>query len=314
MNSLAGPLSSIKAGLSVSEFPDQLSPILVRELRRALRGKNFAGGFLALQIFSLLAALLEWTISVMLKELGGAVVFPGLFNFLTTLVFQLLLPLAFFNSLQAELGGRNVELLLTSRLSPWQIVRGKWFAASTLGGLFLVSLLPYFLVRYFLGGVELLALLSSLLDLFLHNALMNAIVIGASAFSGPAVRVLVILYLMAASSIFMNRVSAGFPFGGISSFHEIAVGTATLGLFTILSLQLGKSKLNPQGNPDSPVGSVMTVVLILLALVQQWAARVWGGPGPVPSPVALTIILVCALALDRRTTFNKRWCFPRPLP
>ncbi|MEQ1841100.1 MAG: hypothetical protein ABL994_11865, partial [Verrucomicrobiales bacterium] len=143
MNPIAGPRSSIDAALSVSDFPDRLSPIFVRDVRRALREKFFAGGFLALQVFTLLAALLEWVISVMLRAPGGAAFFPGTLDLLTTFVFQLLLPLSFFNSLQGELIGRNVELLLTSRLPAWQIVRGKFFAASALCGLLLISLLPY---------------------------------------------------------------------------------------------------------------------------------------------------------------------------
>jgi len=314
MNPIAGPRSSIDAALSVSDFPDRLSPIFVRDVRRALREKFFAGGFLALQLFTLLAALLEWMISVMLSDLGGAAFFPGALDLLTTFVFQLLLPLSFFNSLQGELIGRNVELLLTSRLSAWQIVRGKFFAASALCGLLLISLLPYYLVRYFLGGVELHALLTSLLVLFVHNAIMNAIFIGASAYTGPAVRVLIILFLIFASSILINNTSMSAFFGsGISLPPPAAVGLIglSIALFIFLSLHLGKSKMSGRGSTS---GRVLFFILMLFAMINQQAAPLWGGPVALMGPAALMIILACMLALDRGTGINKRWWFPSPQP
>lgn len=307
MKSLAGPRSSEDAALPLLDFSDRLSPIIVRDLRRALRESVFTRGFLGLQVLAFLAVLLDWTVSEMLKELGGAGAFPGMFTMLTVFVFQLALPISFFNALQAELAGRNIELLHTSRLSPWQIVRGKFFVASAICGLMLVSLLPYYLFRYFIGGVELTAMFASLLDLIFHNAVMNAIVIGASVFTGPAVRVLIILYLVFASSIFFSGVLTGSPYGLLPAFDDIVVRAVTFAIFIILSLQLGKSKLNHPGSVKNSIGATLTLLLIFLALIYQLTTPLRGGPGTALSPIALTIILACALALDRGTGINKRW-------
>lgn len=317
MNPAAGSRSSLDVALSVSEFPDRLSPVFVRDVRRFLKEKFFAIGFLTLHVLAFLAALLEWTISMMLRELGGAATFPGTLTLLTTLVFQLLLPLSFFHSLQGELNGRNMELLLTSRLSAWQVVRGKFFTASALCGLLLASLLPYFLVRYFLGGIELPALCAALVVLLLHNALMNAIIIGASAFTGSVSRVLIILFLIFASSCLINNPSMTVLSGGgasLSLFVALGASGLSIALFIFLSLHLGKSKLDDQSEWGGSSARVLFFILMALAAINQLTAPLWGGPAWLTGPTALLIILAGVLALDRGTGINKRLRFHRSQP
>lgn len=317
MKPVAGPRFPLDVALSVSDFPDRLSPVFVRDVRRALREKVFAGGFLSLHVLAFLAALLEWTISMMLGDLGGATTFPGTLTLLSTFVFQLLLPLSFFNSIQGELNGRNVELLITSSLTAWQIVRGKFFTASALCALLLVSLLPYYLVRYFLGGMELPALFAALFVLFFHNALMNAIIIGASAFIGSVSRVLVILFLIFASSCLINNPSMTVLFGrGAFLPLLVAFGSSglSIALFIFLSLNLGRSKLVDPGNRGGSSPRVVFFLLMALAVITELSSPLWGGPDLLTGPAALLITLVGVLALDRGTGINKRLEFHHSQP
>ena len=105
MSSLAGSRHPVDVSLSVSEFPDWLSPIFVRDLRQGLRARFFVWGFLVLQSIAMLAALVEWAVMELLGTSGIGPLFSGAFAGITSIVFGLLLPLSLFGALQPELGG-----------------------------------------------------------------------------------------------------------------------------------------------------------------------------------------------------------------
>ncbi|HQW29308.1 MAG: hypothetical protein KA152_01120 [Verrucomicrobiales bacterium] len=301
MSSLAGSRHPVDVSLSVSEFPDWLSPIFVRDLRQGLRARFFVWGFLVLQSIAMLAALVEWAVMELLGTSGIGPLFSGAFAGITSIVFGLLLPLSLFDALQPELGrGRNVELLLTSQLSRWQIVRGKLLVASTLSTLLLTSLLPYFLIRYFLGGVELTTLFGTMFSLLFSNMAMNAIIIGASAFSSYVWRLFIILLLV----LFYNFSSGSYAIrsaimGG--SPANAALDLAGRGLITalciILSLQLGRSKLKLDSNSIDPPTTALIFIFMFLTLLIHTLALSLGGT--TVSLVTLAILIALALLIDR---------------
>jgi|GEM_PF-495557 len=301
MSSLAGSRHPVDVSLSVSEFPDWLSPIFVQDLRQGLRARFFVWGFLVLQSIAMLAALVEWAVMELLGTSGIGPLFSGAFAGITSIVFGLLLPLSLFDALQPELGrGRNVELLLTSQLSRWQIVRGKLLVASTLSTLLLTSLLPYFLIRYFLGGVELTTLFGTMFSLLFSNMAMNAIIIGASAFSSYVWRLFIILLLV----LFYNFSSGSYAIrsaimGG--SPANAALDLAGRGLITalciILSLQLGRSKLKLDSNSIDPLTTALIFIFMFLTLLIHTLALSLGGT--TVSLVTLAILIALALLIDR---------------
>ena len=301
MSSLAGSRHPVDVSLSVSEFPDWLSPIFVRDLRQGLRARFFVWGFLVLQSIAMLAALVEWAVMELLGTSGIGPLFSGAFAGITSIVFSLLLPLSLFDALQPELGrGRNVELLLTSQLSRWQIVRGKLLVASALSTLMLTSLLPYFLIRYFLGGVELTTLFGTMFSLLFSNMAMNAIIIGASAFSSYVWRLFIILLLV----LFYNFSSGSYAIrsaimGG--SPGNAALDLAGRGLITalciILSLQLGRSKLKLDSNSIDPPTTALIFIFMFLTLLIHTLALSLGGT--TVSLVTLAILIALALLIDR---------------
>ncbi|MEQ1843799.1 MAG: hypothetical protein ABL994_25630, partial [Verrucomicrobiales bacterium] len=114
--------------------------------------------------------------------------------------------------------------------------------------------------------------------------------------------------------ILINNTSmSAFIGSGIALPPLVTVGLIglSIALFIFLSLHLGKSKLSGRG---SAFGRVLFFILRLVALINQQAAPLWGGPVALMGPSALIIILTCVLALDRGTGINKRWWFPSPQP
>jgi len=304
MSHSTGSRAGIDVVLSVSEFPDWLSPIFVRDLRQGLRASFFVWAFVLLQSLALVAAMAEWAMAQLFRASGP--IFAGAFPVVTALIFGFFLPFSLFNSLQPELGrGRNAELLLTSRLTRWQIVRGKLLVATTLSALLLVSLFPYFLIRYFLGGVELIGLIAEMLTLLIANATMNAIVIGASAFSSHIVRFVVIFLLMSFHSMTAAAYALRWGFAGAIPGGSILTDFAAQGLasalFVILCLQLGRARLQSTRQIVDPVAKVL--VFAFLAPIAHGIIVAHGGP--LPAILLLCLMLAGALLFDRDRPVKK---------
>lgn len=300
MSDQTGSRAGLDVVLPASDFPDWLNPIFVRDLRQGLRSSFFIWAFVLLQGVAILAALTEWAMAQFFGGSGGGPVLAGASTVVTSLVFTFFLPLSLFHSLQPELGrGRNAELLLTSRLSRWQIVRGKLLVATTLSALLLVSILPYFLIRYFLGGIEPVGLMLEMVNLLVANATMNAIVIGASAFSSYIVRFVLIFFLMtfhsatAAAYVMRRNFSGGVPSGFF--LDDFAGQVLAAVLYILLCLQLGRARLQSARHLVDPVAKV----LVFAFLVPVAHGILVAGGGPLVAILFLCLAVAAALFLDR---------------
>ncbi len=288
----------LEKAAATKDFPDRFSPIFVRDLRRGLRSDFFVWTFVITHAIALIASLAEWAIT----QFTGAVGFGSSFSFLSIgtiwLVFSLILPLSMFNALTPEVGNtRNIELLLTSNLKRWQIVRGKLYVELTLSSLLLFSLLPYVLIRYFLGGVELFATLGIIVGILVSNAVYSSIVIGASGFQNTAGRVFLILALGATSLMLMSSVSisgvTGMVASGVFLFFTSVLSIATIIVF---SLQIGRARLKVAENPvDPPSSALVFLVIFLLPIINGIVAATTGAIG---SAILLGLVLTLGLLMD----------------
>lgn len=190
----AAPSSLPVSGLL--DFTDRWPAMVVKELRQGLRARGFVAPFLVLHAMVLVAVSIEYLITrtansnVALQWLAGGD--PGLFWIAVYAIVAGVMPLRLMDSILGENEGRNTELLLLGGLSRWKIVRGKWLVQSVLCTLSLVSLLPYMLVRYFFGGVELVPNLFSFLSVLFASFSMAGVVLGASGYAGLGMRFFVI--------------------------------------------------------------------------------------------------------------------------
>lgn len=135
------------------DFPAWMPAMLVKELRQGLRQRGFVGGMITAQ-----AVLVVMFISGFVEDFGGGSargMIDGIFwstMFATLIAFG---PLRALGGLSSELDARTMDLLLLTRLNAWRIVWGKWVSLMTQTLLLLVTLLPYAVVRYFFGSVDL---------------------------------------------------------------------------------------------------------------------------------------------------------------
>ncbi|MDG2123714.1 MAG: hypothetical protein P8J87_08460, partial [Verrucomicrobiales bacterium] len=179
-----------------------------------------------------------------------------------------------FSSLDEETAGRNVELLITTRISRWRVVIGKWLVICSQGWLILVSLLPYFIVRYFFGGLDIAQNILALVMLLAANAATTAVVIGASGYQKLAPRLSITIGSMAILSL-ITPLLAGAGITALNSIGNSAIqlwfpwitalcAIVIFATYTIYGLQLGRARLRFSLRPYELPSSRLVVTLIFV--------------------------------------------------
>lgn len=287
------------------DFGDRFGPMLVKEFRQGLRAKMFVGPFLLIQMLAVMVVLGEALVAGIDSgsDLGFA---GGMLNWVVAVMLGAVMPLTGFSALQPELrGGRNIELLLLANLSRWQIVVGKWLVMNSLAALVLISLLPYLLSRYFIGGVDLVENVSFIITIGTVNVVMNAAVIGASGFSNIIARLVVLGITVGSYAIcsvisvlpLARSSSVAFNANSMSAVAQLfCLSVAVDGLFCALGLQVGRAKIRLFENPIDPPASGL---LIAMMLFTPLVLGVFTVAGILAVPIVCVLLTGAVLAIDR---------------
>lgn len=160
--------------------------MLVKELRQGMRTNLFTVAFILLQtvmILSLMAGL---------SDPGNSEV-NGFFWFFIVVTLLIVQPLRGFNALSSEYLLNTMDLIQLTRLNGWRITLGKWTALNAQTLLFVTGVLPYIVMRYFLGNVNFVIDLAALGMLGLGSGLASSITIGCSVFRNFLLRGLILV-------------------------------------------------------------------------------------------------------------------------
>ncbi len=150
------------------DFPDWLSPTIVKEVRQGLRSHVFAIAFMLLHLLLIFWCLGSIAGSASDSSGSNAVFWAIFFVGLAALIFRGL------GAVRSEIRGNTLELLQLTRQSAWKIIFGKWSSLLLQILLFIASLLPYAVLRYFFGAIE------PMNDIFLFSfALFFAVILSA---------------------------------------------------------------------------------------------------------------------------------------
>jgi len=159
----------------LTDFSDRLSPMLVKELRQGLRTNLFTTAFILLQGFMVLTVF----IGASSESAAGAA--SGFFWTCLVVTLLIAMPIRGINALSAERQNNTLNLIQLTSLSAWRITFGKWAALVSQSTLLVISILPYLLMRYFFGGVDLVQEFLILFGTFFASALLTALAVGFSA-------------------------------------------------------------------------------------------------------------------------------------
>ncbi len=196
MSALAGKLN---------DFKDWFSPMLVKELRQGTRTRAFTFAFILLQASLVIVMFMSLIDGSSTREASGY------FWFCIAVAFLIIMPLRGYSALSGEVKGGTLDLILLTRLSAWKIAFGKWSALFSQTILVAVALLPYVVLRYFLGGIDMVNEACWLLVLTVASGVFTAITVGLSGQSSLIIRGVVAIGIVILS---FNAVGA-FVFGSI---------------------------------------------------------------------------------------------------
>ena len=222
----------------LEDSSDWLSPLVVKEVRQIVRGREFYYSFgaslvagLAVAFFGAADALSgssttgSWTFATLMGCLG----FVGL----------AVVPLGAFSALRNERAEQTLDLITLTALSPRRVVTGKLLAQAVKLATLFAAMAPFIAMCFLLGGVDFVTILVSLVVLFCWSLWTCAVCLFLStlfksrAMSGlifGAAAVLVLLALAVSRPLFF-AFSRGFA-GGVP-----AATTATFwwGLAMVMS-------------------------------------------------------------------------------
>lgn len=165
-----------------NDFADWLSPMVVKELRQGMRARAFVSTFTLLQVsLAVMVILFAISFSGDPEKFDTSDV-SKVFWFLLGAYLLAVSPLRALNAISSEVKANTLELMMLTRMHSWRIVWGKWLSVLFQNFLVVISVLPYGVVRYFFGDVNLTEDLQTVSSLFLVSALLSAVFIGLSRF------------------------------------------------------------------------------------------------------------------------------------
>ncbi len=261
----------------LADFGDNLSPMVVKELRHGLRTRFFTIAlmlFHALLIFLMIGAAVSATFGVEVKYIHG------IFWMAVVGAMMAALPLRAFNALHAEKQDNTLDILTLTSMPSLRIVYGKWAALFSQTLLFVSSLLPYIVARYYFGGVELARELVALLFLVVGSGLVTAVLVTFSSQDSLVLRLFLAAGVLVANfpaSFFIYSIIAesmgdelvrGFAALLFWQQSALVIGFVILSVYGIyLLLAIGASRIAPPSENHSTCKRLIGMAIALLLTV-----------------------------------------------
>ena len=172
------------------KIDDLLSPILVKELRQGMRARVFVVSFLLLQVF---LSILVFAYVEAQEDRGVLWNLDHYFWVIVGFALLALMPLRGLVTISNEMKGRTMETIMLTRLTAWRVVFGKWSALFAQSLLFVAAVLPYVVLRYFIGGDNVVSDFAFIFVLLWLSGMLIAASIAVSALGNIVIRVIILL-------------------------------------------------------------------------------------------------------------------------
>lgn len=266
----------------------ELNPIVIKELRQAVRSWAVTGMLLLFLIVLFIASLIFLVTQSFdaspNMQLGG--IMFSVFVVILAGASVFFIPLYVGVRVAVERQENNPDLLYVTTLSPARIIRGKFLCGAYVALLFFSACMPFMAFTNLLRGVDLPTVFYILFYLFVAVCAANMIAIFLACI--PASRPFKILFAIAgffasfwivipliALSLEFMRSGVGAMMSGrdfwIGTLTALAIIAAITGLFFVLSVALISP---PSANRALPVRIYMTVIWLLGGLLAfGWVAQ-----------------------------------------
>lgn len=256
-------------------FSDTWNPILVKELRAALRGRYFRVLFPLTLLVATAVAVLQLVDGIEYRrDRAGIELFQGVFVCLLLAV-NGLVPFAAFLNMGHEWEEHTYDLLVLSKLKPRQIVFGKLLSVGVEALLYVSAFAPFLVFAFLLRGIGIETIVMLLAGALVASASCSAVAMALSSLSrARSVRV-VLLVLLGGILIGANAAMIGFsslyvrnPDAMSSPGEWLALVTTFVGIAIpgVLALGVASSSLaHAEENASTVPRIVVTAVLVVVA-------------------------------------------------
>lgn len=170
----------------LADFPDRLSPMVVKELRQGLRTRGFATTLLLMHVLLIIATLITGSAE-------NADETRWVFDGLAFIVLCVIMPFRVANALSEEVKLNTLDMLRLTRLSCSRIVLGKWTSVALQSLLIALSLMPYIVARYVFGGLDLTGEFLALGSRWLGGCVLAAALVALSTLRQAWLRMVIIV-------------------------------------------------------------------------------------------------------------------------
>ncbi|MBL9143477.1 MAG: hypothetical protein JNM99_07305 [Verrucomicrobiaceae bacterium] len=261
------------------DYADWLNPMLVKELRQGLRKSVFVSVFLLVQIAMVILIGFR-----MLSAASGADQMVGGFldGVLWTglgLALLIIMPMRGLASITEEQKANTLDLVQMTRMGSTGIVLGKWVAVMSQSLLIAVAVLPYAVLRYFFGGVDVVENLITLTAMILGSAAATALCLWLSTMPAAArgIGVGLAIYLIP-SLLVGSRMAPVFGMSSVANGSVFVWIYATI-IMTIFLLELAASRIAPIAENHATRIRLIAVVGVVIALLgSAMGATEWAVP------------------------------------
>lgn len=297
----------------LADFSEKWSPVMVKELRQGLRTNTFSILFLVLQGI-LMLVIFSVASAGDYNDSAGQSLSNTLF-LLFSLAALIIQPLRGVSALSKEVKGQTIDLLVLTRLSSWRIVFGKWTSLFAQTLLLLCTLIPYFIMRYFFGGMQLFSELLLMLTITFFSGIFTAVAVGLSGNKSPIVRTLLpgIATFFASLSILGFFLGAGadellvfFNFDDLNSFLIFGGSIVCALYFGYYFLEIGAEAIAPPAENRSTRKRLISILALILGILPLALAD----PAAAISAGIFLLSFMAAVTLSERGEFPPSICRP----
>ena len=281
------------------DFPAWISPMLVKELRQGVQSGAFAWTFILLQV-AMFLLMTFWVLNRstgLQSRLEVNQLFHGFFWAVFGFAAAVILPVRAAGSMTAERIGNTLDLLRLTHLSSTQIVLGKWLAVMAQVLLIAAAVLPYLVLQYFFGGLDIVADLFSFMVVLLVAAVMTAASLAAAGQS-PLTRGLLTAFFFFAVPNFLGGAGSVFGTAVLSPWSALPAILVVAVLLTAVMLVYAAAAIAPPAENHAARVRVLALAATGLALV----AGAWFGPISASFVIAVTVLLVAGIAIAELTS------------
>lgn len=287
------------------DFPGWLSPMLVRELRQGLQSGAFAWTFVILQ--GAMCLLMIWS-TFAANESGARSVAragDGLFWIVTAVAVSIIVPLRGLSGVSSERIGNNLDLVRLTRLSATRIVVGKWLANVAQALLVATSILPYVVLRYFLGGVNVLRDLESFGWICVAALVVAALALSLSTLPEGPRRGVLALASFGGLMAFVAFMEGGLmrAFGWMDTWAKLGI-LALAAVYTLAFLEYAAAEIAPPAENHAVRKRLLASALVAAWLVAATIGTAAAGSVTIVATAPLVILAAIGGLLEMPVNFR----------